>query len=83
MFVKSLGVGHCSCRTSVPVLCTSPGLGFWLKFRCGLIVTFPPSFTLIWLFPLKLRQLLLESQSQLDEAKSEAQKQSDELALVG
>lgn len=29
-----------------------------------------------------LRQLLLESQSQLDEAKSEAQKQSDELALV-
>ncbi|EDL28436.1 mCG145442, partial [Mus musculus] len=31
---------------------------------------------------LKLRQLLLESQSQLDEAKSEAQKQSDELALV-
>lgn len=30
----------------------------------------------------KLRQLLLESQSQLDAAKSEAQKQSDELALV-
>lgn len=29
-----------------------------------------------------LRQLLLESQSQLDAAKSEAQKQSDELALV-
>ncbi|XP_008058583.1 ribosome-binding protein 1 [Carlito syrichta] len=29
-----------------------------------------------------LRQLLLESQSQLDTAKSEAQKQSDELALV-
>lgn len=30
----------------------------------------------------KLRQLLLESQSQLDAAKSEAQKQSNELALV-
>lgn len=30
----------------------------------------------------QLRQLLLESQSQLDAAKSEAQKQSDELALV-
>lgn len=30
----------------------------------------------------QLRQLLLESQSQLDVAKSEAQKQSDELALV-
>lgn len=29
-----------------------------------------------------MRQLLLESQSQLDAAKSEAQKQSDELALV-
>lgn len=35
------------------------------------------------MFPLKLRQLLLDSQSQLDEAKSEAQKQSTELALVG
>lgn len=31
---------------------------------------------------LKLRQLLLESQSQLEAAKSEAQKQSNELALV-
>ncbi|MCV4615011.1 hypothetical protein OFM04_34465, partial [Escherichia coli] len=29
-----------------------------------------------------LRQLLLDSQSQLEEAKSEAQKQSNELALV-
>lgn len=38
---------------------------------------------LTWLFPLKLRQLLLDSQCQLDEAKSEAQKQSAELALVG
>lgn len=33
-------------------------------------------------FPSQLRQLLLESQSQLDAAKSEAQKQSSELALV-
>lgn len=31
----------------------------------------------------KLRKLLLESQSQLQVAQSEAQKQSDELALVG
>lgn len=42
-----------------------------------------PLLPFIWLFPLKLRQLLLDSQSQLEEAKSEAQKQSNELALVG
>lgn len=44
---------------------------------------FPSPLPLTWLFLLKLRQLLLDSQSQLDEAKSEAQKQSAELALVG
>lgn len=39
--------------------------------------------SIIWVcFLSKLRQLLLESQSQLDAAKSEAQKQSSELALV-
>lgn len=75
----------------LPLLCQSSGLGFHPRVRYGLTGTgflsfsffFSSPLPLIWLFPLKLRQLLLDSQSQLDEAKSEAQKQSAELALVG
>jgi hypothetical protein len=57
-----------------------------LKFSSQLTGTgflFFLSFFPVTKFLPKLRQLLLESQSQLDAAKSEAQKQSDELALVG
>lgn len=56
------------------------------RVRLSVVLThrnwFSP-FPVTWArFLSKLRQLLLESQSQLDAAKSEAQKQSDELALV-
>lgn len=64
-----------------------PGLQGRVMFAC---LSHANALELVFSFSLspgsvsspKLRQLLLESQSQLDTAKSEAQKQSNELALV-